>query len=529
MALMFVAFFIALSAGFVYWQVVVAQQVTANFHNGRPCLLNHAPMRGRILDRNGVVLAYSVPAKQGCGYKRVYTDLSLAGLIGYYVSPYYPATGIEAQFNAYLSGQIGTTTLENTVNQTLHRSPIGDDIYLTIDDRIQKLVDQHFDDPIVYDNNNTFTTNRGAVIVSDPHTGKILAMLSRPTYDPNKLVTGLLSGSLSYYNQLVQDPDQPLLEKPLKTFIPGSVYKTVTLMAALESGNTTLSQTFDQQQALGPYTVGGEAFGPAGNNIAGYTVRFPVSTEYGYVHSDNIIYAQIGAEAGSTTWMAMNRQFFVGSHIPFDLPVAMSTVQKQGQALNKAALAEDAFGQGFDVISPLEMTLVDNTVAANGQLMRPMLISKIVDKSGHAIQSFSPQQLSAPVSRQTATDVRQAMQGVTLCGSGSVVPDVINSPWGIIGKTGTGQVSDNGKPPANSWMVTQAPYSVKQPGQLPVLTIVAMKQNGGDGGPEVGPMIVHMYRDIFSHSYVKAQQPAVPLPGQYCCSKELLQIGCSAP
>lgn len=526
LAQIFVALFIALSCGLVYWQVVVAQQVRANPHNGRPCLPDNAPVRGRILDRNGIVLAYSVSSKSGCGYKRVYTDPSLAGLIGYYADPTYPATGLEAQLNAYLSGQVGMTALNTTINHALHRPPVGDNIYLTIDDRIQKLVAQHFDDPILYDQYNTFQTDRGAVIVSDPRTGEILAMVSRPTYDPNRLVSTLLSGDLSYYNQLVHDPDQPLAERPLETFIPGSIYKTVTLMAALASGKTTLSQPFDRQQALGPYRVGTETFGPSGNNIQPYTMRFPVSTEYAYVHSDNVIFAQIGAETGEATWMAMNHHFFVGGHLPFDLPVETSTVQRPGQPLSEHALAEDAFGQGFDAISPLEMTLVDNTVAHDGQLMRPMLISRIVDTSGHTVKSFSPQELGAPVSMEVATQIRQAMQGVTLCGSGSVVPALLDSPWGIIGKTGTGQVSNSGRPPANAWMITQAPYSVNQPGQLPALTIVAMKQNGGDGGPEVGPMIAHIYQDIFSHGYLKVQRPVVPNPRHYCCSEQLLQIGC---
>src|SRR5205814_958352 len=103
-----VALFIALSTGLVYWQVVVAQDVTANVHNGRRCLTNSAPVRGNIYDRNGVLLAYSVKADNGgCGYLRHYTEPSLAGLIGYYISPLYPATGIESAFNKYLSGQVG--------------------------------------------------------------------------------------------------------------------------------------------------------------------------------------------------------------------------------------------------------------------------------------------------------------------------------------------------------------------------------------------------------------------------------------
>ncbi|HEY7414040.1 MAG TPA: penicillin-binding transpeptidase domain-containing protein, partial [Ktedonobacteraceae bacterium] len=333
LTLMFITFFIAISGGLVYWQVVVAQQVTSNIHNSRTCMAGNAPIRGNIYDRNGVLLAYSVPSNTGCGYLRHYTDPSLAGLIGYYVSPQYPSTGVEHQFDNVLSGQVGSTAMQNLVNQTLHRPPVGGNIYLTVDERIQQLVNQHFDDPIPIDHQNTFPTDRGSVIVSDPHTGEILAMLSRPTFDPNKLVSTLASNNLSYFDQLQADPEQPLLERPINgLFIPGSVYKTATLEAGLDSGKTTLSQEFDKQQAEGPVNVNGEIIGPTGNNIDTYTFHFPVTTEYGYTHSDNLIYAQIAAETGAQTWLDYQHRFYVGQAIPFDLPVTPSQVTQPGQS-----------------------------------------------------------------------------------------------------------------------------------------------------------------------------------------------------
>ena len=207
LTLLFVVLFMALSAGLVYWQVVVAQQVELNFHNARSCLPDSAPQRGNIYDRNGVLLAYSTASSTAnCGYIRHYTEPSLAGLIGYYV-PNYPATGIEAQFNNYLSGQLGSTALNNTVNKMLHRPPVGDNIYLTIDVRIQRIVNQDYDTPVAIDNNATFATNRGSVVVTNPHTGEILAMVSRPSFDPNKLVKTLSAGDQDYFNQLAKDPD----------------------------------------------------------------------------------------------------------------------------------------------------------------------------------------------------------------------------------------------------------------------------------------------------------------------------------
>ncbi len=541
---LFIILFVTLSGGLVYWQVVVAQQVAANVHNSRSCQLENSPLRGTIYDRNGQWLAKSVSDSNAqCGYRRVYFDPSLAGLVGYYAGPNYPATGVEKQFDDVLSGRTGLTMLSNTFNHLLHTAPVGDDIYLTIDDRIQQIANQHFSDPYFYgynagDTEYVYPSDAGTVIVSNPHTGEILAMLSRPSYDPNKLVQTLQQNDLSYYNQLVQDPEQPLLERPLQgNYVPGSTFKTVTLMAAIDSGKATLSQQFDKQHALGPVNYNGQNIGPVGNNIDGYTFHFPVTTEYAYTHSDNVIFAQLGVNTGFDTWMNYVRNFYIESQIPFDLPVATSHVLAAGKSqMADNELAASAFGQGTDSVTPLQMAVVDNIVANNGQLMRPTLIYQI---TGHktsdqdnpaAIQTFSSQSLSTPIKSDTAVAVRQGMYGVIQCGPGPLAPVHMNtSPWSIIGKTGTAQladVTDSGQLPvgdrAEGWMITQAPYSIQNPGQLPALTIVAMREHGGDGGASVGPMIANIYNDVFSKGYVQANK--LPVPGlSYCYQTGLLQ------
>jgi len=531
LTLLFVALFIGLSAGLVYWQVVVAQQVMANPHNSRVFLNSNSPIRGRIFDRNGVLLADNQPSPNG-GSIRHYYDPSLAGLIGYYV-PGYTVSGIELKYDGYLSGKNGLTALDNTVNKTLHRPPVGDDIYLTIDERIQKIVDKDFDTPIAIDNFLTYQSDRGSVIVTDPHSGEVLAMLSRPSFDPNKMVATLVAHDLTYYNQLASDTtENALIERPIqKTYIPGSTYKTMTLVAGLDSGNTTLGEPFDKQHAGGPIVYDGHAFGPQGNNIGigdpnPYTIRFPVTTEYGFTHSDNIIFAQIGVKTGAQTWLDYNKRFYVGSQIPFDLPVLPSTVLKDGQPFQKVDLASGSFGQGFNAITPMQMSVLDDAIANDGQLMKPMLVQKILDPNKTQIEKYDSQPLgSAPqMSQQTARQVRQAMLGVVRCGSGSLsVVKLATSPYTIIAKTGTAEVG--GGLGANAWLITQAPYSVTDPAVMPKLTIVAMKENAGEGGAATGPMITNMYNDIFN-DVIKTPQPIAP-GFNYCCSTKLLQLGCA--
>ncbi|MBX5456129.1 MAG: penicillin-binding protein 2 [Thermogemmatispora sp.] len=526
----FIVLFLGLSLGLVYWQVAVAQQVTSNIHNIRQCMKDHAPVRGKIYDRNGVLLAESKPIDPNnpfkgvlCGYQRhYYLDgmPSLANLIGFYISPLFNSTGIEHAFDDYLSGRAGLTELTNNLNLILHRPPVGDNIYLTIDTRIQKIVERDFDkyapsynppvSELKIDNENVFATNRGAVIVTDPHTGEILAMVTRPTYDSNRVA----AGDLAYYNQLLRNPDAPLLERPIQgQYVPGSVYKAMTLLAALDTGTYQLNTpSFDYQHAVGPVTIGGEVFSPQLSNIyrVSYARTFPVSMNMGFSHSDNVMFAVIGSKLGADTWLEYNKRFYVGQDIPFDLPVARSSVLPPNGQLPPNLLAEDSFGQGVDLVTPMLISLIDDAIANNGQLMRPMLVSRIQAPDGTIIKSMSPQTLSTPISEQTATSAREAMYGVVRCGSGSVIPELYSSPWNIIAKTGTGQVG--GGKAAHGWLMTQAPY------QDPRLTIVSMRENAGEGANVNGPAVAAMYNDIYT-SVLKLQQPAPADPSVPYCTQ----------
>jgi cell division protein FtsI/penicillin-binding protein 2 len=367
-------------------------------------------------------------------------------------------------------------------------------------------------------------------------------MLSRPGYDANRIA----SGDLNYFNQLESDPAQPLLDRPIDScYVPGSTYKTMTLMAGLDSGSSHLDDKFynfngfnppQYLQAVGPVTLGAgndkEKFGPVGNNIDRYTFNYPVDLRYGYSHSDNIIFAQVGVQAGVDTWLKYNRALYVGQQIPFDLPVHVSTVTPQRNLcpLNAPAetplsvkqLAENSFGQGVDFMTPMQMALINDVIASNGKLMRPTLVYKIVDPNQTVLQPFNPQVLSTPISATAATQMRDAMYGVVRCGSGSLTKVQLSfSPWSVIGKTGTGQVDSTGTTPAQSWFITQAPYAY-QSGQLPRIAIVAQKEHGGEGAYANGPMLTNIYNAIFSQVITNVPQPPAPDPN-FCYNTGLLQ------
>jgi penicillin-binding protein A len=538
---LFIALFMALSAALVYWQVIVAGTIAANPHNSRVCLPQNTTKRGNIYDRNGVLLAYSKPDPKACGgYTRVYTDPSLAGVIGYYVPGFSsPYGSVESVYNDVLNGTDGQTALNNLVDKTIHASPVGDNIYLTIDDRIQRIAAQDFDnyhpetDPFYSSDpafeNEAFPTDRGSVVITDPKTGEVLAMVSSPGYDPNKMVQTLSSGTthyLDYYNQLANNPENPMLDRVLQgKYDPGSTFKTVTLLGALDSGDTKLTTEWPKSLAYDKPTWDGTTV--SGDNLGydtnpQYVFHFPVDTEFGFANSDNIMFAHIGVDMGQQLWLSYTKKMYFDQTVPFDLPVAESSVlHANGDPLKTIDLADDAFGQGVDFVTPFQMSLVDNIAANNGVLMQPMLLTKITNASNQTLQSYSPKSLATVVSPTAAYQTREAMSAVTDCGSAWRLNAAFNDTYGIIGKTGTGQVSSDGTK-AHAWMMTQAPY-FNNPNQVPALTIVAMRENGGESTYSAGPAVWRIYNDIFSKGYVKTAQPTAIDPNSYCLANNLWQ------
>jgi peptidoglycan glycosyltransferase len=189
--------------------------------------------------------------------------------------------------------------------------------------------------------------------------------------------------------------------------------------------------------------------------------------------------------------------------------------------LDFAHFVNNAYGQGVDNVTALQMSLIDNTVANNGVLMRPQIIDKIMDQQRNILQASTPQQLATVTSSNAAYNVRVGMNAVTTCGSAWHITEDNRPPTTIIGKTGTGQIG-NDQPP-HSWMITQAPFDITNPNQLPDLTIVAMRENGGEGAYAIGPAIWRMYNDIFDQHLVKTTLYAWNDPTTFCPSHNLWQ------
>lgn len=488
-----VAAYIALSNQAFFNGPVLAQ----GKYDPRICPPYDSPVRGTIFDRNGVKLAWSEPNPDAfCGYQRRYdprvASSGLAPLLGYY-SPVYGIAGVESSYNDELAGVMRGETLQDVGDKLLHRPRRGQDITLTIDINLQVQASKNYDQAYLAGTNigcqAPGSNPPGAMVVENPSNGEILAMVSKPSYDPNKIAAIAQPSDDDYYQTLRKMSQSPLLNRAAQgLYVPGSTFKTMSLIAGLDSGVASLDTPYTKEEALN-FLVNGQVIKWDGYyagewQSGGHIARFPMPLADGYAYSDNVIFARLAVKTGADTWLDYVRRFGIktpGTNvdpIPFDAPYSQSqafNAIKDGKAneFSVNLLAESGFGQGELLISPLTMTEVSSAVANGGVLVGPHV------RLGKQTES------KQVMSDGTAAALRQAMWDVVDHGTADTYlsPNnsarLANSPIKQGGKTGTGQ-SDAQNP--QSWWISFAGDDQAPGGGPARLAITVFKEHSGDGG-----------------------------------------------
>ena len=422
--------------------------------------------RGRILTADGQVIADTVQDPEGRFIRR-YPDPATAPLAGYYSPARYGSSRIEAAYDDVLSGKEGGNPFKEGLDDLLHRNREGHDIVLHVDAALQQQAVDLLGD------------RAGAAVVMDARTGAVLAMASAPTYDPNQLSTAAtnataeeLDAVTAYWDQLNAANGSPLLFRPTQgLYVPGSVFKTVTAAAALETGTATPDSVYRDEGAL---TVGARVIEER-NRPDPNRVSYTLSDAYGY--SLNVVFAQVGLQLGADQLATYAEQFGFADRIPFDLPVAESRIADDRSALtDQGLLAVTAFGQGQILATPLQMAMVVDAVANGGEMMRPSLVAAVQDGDGTTLSEQDPEVWRRAISEETAGQLQDMMVAAVESGyaSGAAIDG-----YRVGGKTGTAEVGDQ---PPHAWFVGFA--GVDEPEYV----VAVVVENGGSGGEVALPI-----------------------------------------
>lgn len=464
LGIFFLAAFAVILADVTYWQVIDAGTMAARGDNPRLQVEASRVRRGIIYDRNGTVLANRTINANGFVH-RSYTDPSLSQAIGY-DSPRYGKSGLERSYDDYLAGNVIGQSWKKFIDQLEHKPIVGDDLTLTIDDRLQRQVAA------------LLPNQPSTAIVADPRNGEVLAMVSKPGFDANQI------SDPTYWTSLLNDPGYPLIDRPVNGYYPpGSTFKVMTLSSALDTHTMSLNTPFYGTEATGPLTVDYHIFcdnvtrpcAPL-NNLAPWGVD-SVDLEHALMYSDNIVFARVGLAIGESRFLDYAHRFGLDQEIPFDIPVSVSHVAAQGEKFDNVELASTAFGQGGLNVTPLQMLMIAEAQANDGAVPRPILVKKVTAADGTVTKTANYGTFSQPETPDTAHQVTEAMIQVVAAGSGDTAQIAGVS---VAGKTGTAETKLGERP--HAWFVCFAPAD------HPRLAVVVMVEHGGEGRDVAAPL-----------------------------------------
>jgi peptidoglycan glycosyltransferase len=446
--------FLALFGSSTVIQVAAADSLRNDPRNARTLYESYSAERGPILVA-GQPIASSVPTNDDYKFQRVYSSGPLYAAVTGYFTLNQGNTGIEGALNSVLSGTSSSQFLDQVNALLTGQNPKGAAVELTIDPKVQQAAWDALGDL------------QGAVIAINPKTGAILAMVSKPSFDPNALAVHDTSSVISTYNTLLNDPTGPLFNRTLAGALdpPGSTFKLVVASAALESGKYTADSSFPNVSRLtlpeSNAVVSNATGGTCGD---GDTVTIATALRL----SCNIPFAELGQQLGTIAIRNQANKFGFNSSVSVPLE---STPSAYPRGLDAPQTMLSAFGQSSVRASPLQMAMVSMAIANGGVIMQPNLVQSVVAPDLSPLQSFTPTQYGRAISAQTAATMTQLMiANVTNGVASAATIDGVD----VAGKTGTAQNGEG--EPYSLWFTGFAPANDPQ------VVVAVVVQNGGGLG-----------------------------------------------
>jgi penicillin-binding protein 2 len=374
--------------------------------------------------------------------------------------------GVEASFEAELRGTYGTQRVERDASgrqtrviQTVEEPIPGRNLMLTVDADVQRTAEQ-----ALLWGMEVAGVSQGVTIVMNPQTGEILAMVSLPTYDNNKFAAGISSADFGIY---LSDPAKPLRNHAISDiYPPGSTYKLVTGIAALEEGVTTASREWP---TYGCYQIPGA---PEGECLYDWNRQGfgPLAMVDAFAKSSDTFFYQMAIHTGVDPLAEWAHELGFGARSGIGLPgeeagIIASTewARAQGRAgVFTGELAQAGIGQNVIAVTPLQVLNAYAALANGGTLMRPMIVRGETDEAGTLVREYAPEIIhEIDADPSTLQTMRIGAREVITTGHAYNIRD-LDLPGALSGKTGTaefGELTEEGTLPFHSWFVAYLPSS----------------------------------------------------------------------
>ncbi len=437
--------FLSLVTYLLYFNMFQAEEVSTNPYNKRQWEDEKFVKRGNIYDSKGVLLA-ETEVSGDSRIRRYPKGRLYSHVIGYY-SRTYGKSHLEMTYDKELLGH-------GDISISFGNLRSGYDLNLTIDHILQDYAYQQLGG------------RQGAVVALEPSTGRILAMVSYPDFDPS-------AESLEQnWNSIVEQENSPLLSRATQgLYAPGSTYKIATTAAAYENGMT--KKTFEDTGTF-------EKDGLKVKNYGG-TAHGSIDLEKAFAVSSNYAFCDLGYSLGPDKVRQTAERFGIGKTFEFDLETSKSQIQYKKMHPSDAALV--SIGQGQLLMTPLHVAMMGSAVANNGKMMTPYLVESITTASGLTIGTTKPTLFSTVMSSACANYLDRLMQNVVTSGTGQSAQI---SGISVAGKTGT---AENETAKDHAWFVGYAPADNPR-----IAVAVILEYDGGAGGTNAAPIARNVMR-----------------------------------
>ncbi|RZU13240.1 cell elongation-specific peptidoglycan D,D-transpeptidase [Kribbella rubisoli] len=426
---------LALMANSTYLQAFRANEINGRNDNNRVRDSQFSVNRGPILIGSTPV-AQSKPSNDRFKYQRTYPSGPVYAPVTGFYSYRFGRGGIELTMNSELNGSDPSMAFRRIIDVISNRPQQGGSVTLTLNAAAQQAAYKGLG------------SKTGAVVAIEPKTGKILAMATTPSYDPNRLASHDSAKVDAAWKSLTEDKDRPLSNRAAQElYPPGSTFKLVTAAAALSSGKYTPETKVNSPAELVlPQTtvplVNEDGKNCGGSNNATLTVALR--------YSCNTAYGSVGLALGPDALREQAAKFGFGARPLAELP-SVATSQFPGDP-NEPQTAQSAIGQ-FDVrATPLQMAMVAAGIANKGEVMKPYLVQNVKTPDLKTVSETKPESLHQAVTPQVASQLTAMMVDVVNNGTGK--PGQISGVQ-VAGKTGTAQTAKD-RPPF-AWFTAFAP------------------------------------------------------------------------
>lgn len=387
--------------------------------------------------------------------------------------------GLEKYYDDILRGEKGGKEVEvdalgQEIATLLYQKPVpGKDLVLTIDRDLQ-----------LYGENLLFG-KKGSIIVSDPNSGEILALVNRPSFNPNIFANRISS---SDWKRLSSDIDYPLTNRSVQgLYSPGSIFKVVTAIAALEEGVT------DRKRKI--YCSGSFKLADWVFTCWKETGHGSLSIVDAIAQSCNVHFYTLGNELGIEGFNKYMQKFGLGEKTGIDLPTEaigiIPSAQWKKREIKEIWFPGDtinlSIGQGYLLLTPLQVHNLITTIAAEGEVYKLHLVKKIISADGNTVEEIKPEiYRRVNFSPDTSKIIKEGLRQTILKGTGwrANIKEVA-----VAGKTGTAQ---NPHGETHAWFIGFAPY------EDPEISITVFLENGGEGGEAAAPIARAMFEKYFS-------------------------------